>query len=112
MIGTYVARCCTFAIMHAVVNRLKLSGPMPAEVWQRAQAEVPPRARQVSGFKALYVIEAADDEVVLVVVADTAEALDRIADEVGNTWMRENVLPYLAAPPDRQVGRIVATSEI
>lgn len=97
--------------MHAVVNRLRLSTPIPPEVWARAQEEVPPRARAVPGFKALHVIQVSDDEVVLVVVADSAETLDRVATEVGNTWMRDNVIPHLAAPPERQVGRVVASSE-
>lgn len=97
--------------MYAVVNRLRLSTPIPPEVWERAQAEVPARARQVPGFRSLQVIEVSADEVVLVVLADSAEALDRIADEVGNSWMREHVLPHLASPPERQVGKVVATSE-
>lgn len=97
--------------MHAVVNRLRLSRPLSPEVWSRAQAEVLPLARQVPGFKSLHVIEMTDEEVVLVIVADTAETLDRVATEAGNAWMRENVIPHLAAPPDRQIGRVVATSE-
>ncbi|HET6816783.1 MAG TPA: hypothetical protein VFH66_06105 [Mycobacteriales bacterium] len=97
--------------MHAVVNRLRLSEPIPPDVWSRAQAEVPPLAREVPGFKALHVIEISDDEVVLVVLADSAETLDRVATEVGNSWMRENVIPYLAGPPDRQIGKVVASSD-
>ena len=31
--------------------------------------------------------------------------------EVGNTWMREHVMPHLAGPPDRQIGKVVATSD-
>jgi hypothetical protein len=69
--------------MHAVVNRLRLKAPIPAEVWSRAQVEVPPLARQVPGFKSLYVVELTEEEVVLVVVGDTAETLDRVATEVG-----------------------------
>lgn len=97
--------------MHAVVNRLRLSTPIPPEVWARAQAEVAPRAREVPGFQALYVVEVTDEEVVLVIVAESAETLDRVATEAGNAWMREHVLPHLAAPPDRQVGKVVASSE-
>jgi hypothetical protein len=97
--------------VHAVVNRLRLKSAIPPEVWERAQAEVPTRARTIPGFHALHIIEVSEYEVVLVVIAETAEALDRIANEIGNTWMRENVIPHLAAPPDRQVGRVVATSD-
>jgi hypothetical protein len=97
--------------MYAVVNRLRLSTPIPPEVWERAQAEVPARAREVPGFEALHVIEISDEEIVLVVIADTAETLDRVATEVGNTWMRDNVIPHLAGPPERQTGKVVASSD-
>ncbi len=96
--------------MYAVVNRLRLKSAIPPEVWERAQAELPARAREVPGFEALYVIEVADDEVVLLVVGDTAETLDRVASEVGNDWMTDNVIPHLAAPPDRQIGKVVASA--
>lgn len=97
--------------MYAVVNRLRLSTPIPQDVWDRAQTEVPPRAREVPGFKALYVIQVTDDEVVLLVVADSAETLDRVATEAGNAWMRDNVIAHLASPPERQIGKVVASSE-
>lgn len=97
--------------MHAVVSRLHLKTPIPPGVWDRAHVEVPALARNVPGFQALHVIEMSDEEVVLVVLADSAEALDRIATEVGNAWMVDNVIPHLAAPPDRQIGTVVASSE-
>ena len=95
--------------MYAVVNRLRLGSPIAPEVWDRAQAELPPRMREIDGFSGFHVIEISPDEVVLVILADTAETLDRIATEVGGAWMRENVIPHLAEPPDRQIGRVVAS---
>ena len=97
--------------MHAVVNRLRLTPDRPADLWSRAQDEVPARARQVPGFHSVDMIELSATEVVLVVVADSPATLDRIADEVGNAWMRENVFPYLAGPPERQIGEVVVTSD-
>lgn len=66
---------------------------------KRAQAELPARMRQIEGFERFHVIEMAPDEVVLVIVADTAETLDRIASDVGDTWMREHVMPHLSRHP-------------
>ena len=31
--------------------------------------------------------------------------------EVGNAWMRENMVPHAAAPPDRIVGKAVVSFE-
>ena len=67
--------------------------------------------REVQGFKAFHVIEIDPSEVVLVIVADAAETLDRIASEVGNAWMRDNVLPHLAEPPSRRIGTVLASSD-
>lgn len=97
--------------MHAVVNRLSLSTPIPPDVWSRAETEVVASAQQIPGFRALYVIEVSADEVVLLIIGDSAETLDRVATEAGNAWMRENVIPHLAAPPDRRIGKVVASSE-
>lgn len=95
--------------MNAVVNRLRLNTTISPDVWQRAETELPTLMKQIAGFETFYAIEVSPDEMVLVIVADTAETLDRIATEVGNSWMREHVAPHLAEPPSRQIGRIVAS---
>lgn len=97
--------------MYAVVNHLHLSMPIGPDVWERAEAELPRRMREVEGFQAFHVIQVADDHLILVIVADSAEVLDRIAGDVGGDWMRENIVRHLAEPPQRLVGKIVATSE-
>jgi hypothetical protein len=48
---------------------------------------------------------------VVLVLGDGPEALDRTRDEIGNEWMRENVIPHVAAPPDRIVGEAVVAYE-
>jgi len=50
------------------------------------------------------------DHVVLVITGDDADVLDRLAAEVGSPWMVENVVPLLAAPPERHVGPIIASA--
>ncbi len=96
--------------MHAVVNRLRLNSAIPPDVWARAQAELPSRTRGIQGVDAFHVFELGPEDLVRIIVAETPETLDRIASEVGNTWMREHVLPHLAEPPSRQIGKVVASS--
>jgi hypothetical protein len=96
--------------VHAVVNRLRLASTAPTDLWERAQTELLPRMMQVDGFEQMHVVEMAPGEVVVIIVADAAETLDRIATEAGNSWMIENVIPHIAEPPDRQVGKIVVSS--
>jgi hypothetical protein len=46
----------------------------------------------------------------LVIVGESAEAVERVATEVGSPWMRTNVVPLLASPPDRHIGPIIAST--
>lgn len=63
----------------------------------------------VGGFSGLNIIEVANDHVVLMIMGDDANVLDRMATEVGTPWMRENVAPLLAGPPERHMGPIIAS---
>jgi hypothetical protein len=96
--------------MQAVVNRLRISSPLAPDVWERAQAELVPRMLAIAGFLGLDVVEMAGDEVVLVLLGEDEDALNRAATQVGNAWMSENVIAHLAGTPDRQIGRVVVTT--
>ena len=67
--------------------------------------------RALEGFQGFRAVQVADDQVVLVIFADTADVLDRIATDLGNAWMGANVAPFLAGAagpadrPDHRVGR-------
>ena len=39
-----------------------------------------------------------------------AEALDRIATEVGSPWLMRTVVPRLAGAPDHQLGPVIAST--
>jgi hypothetical protein len=43
------------------------------------------------------------------VVVNTADALDHMASELGNSSMGTHVTPLLDGPPDRRIGAIIAT---
>ena len=97
--------------MHAVVNRLRLAQPIDPAVFEAAQRELPPRAAQIDGLRAFHVLRVGDDELVVLVIGDTPDALDRMRDEVGNAWMREQIVPHLAGGTERLVGQAVVSYE-
>ncbi len=96
--------------MHAVVNELTFAQPVDAALFLQARDEMEAAMRAVPGFEAFHVVRTSDTTAVLLIVAASAETLDRLATEVGSPWMRAHVVPLLAAPPGRQVGEIVAST--
>lgn len=96
--------------MHAVLNHLHFSDDVDPGLFAAAEIELLPRMRAVDGFQGFHVVQTSPTEVTLVILAVDADTLDRIATEVGSPWMRANVIPLLAAPPNRQVGPVLASS--
>jgi hypothetical protein len=66
--------------------------------------------RAVKGFRGLEVIQTSEYDVILVILGENVEVLDQIATEIGSPWMRENVVPLLAGPPDRHIGPSIVSS--
>jgi len=97
--------------MHAVVNRLRLARPIDPSVFEAAQRELPPRAAEIDGLRAFHVLRAGDDELIVLIMGDTPEALEQMRTEVGNDWMRENVVPHLAGGTERIVTEAVVSWE-
>ena len=94
-----------------MVNLLTFKEPVDRALFEAAQRELVPRMREVEGFLDLHVIQTSDTEVVLVILGDTVETLDRVATEIGSPWMMANVVPLLAGPPQRHIGPVIASSE-
>jgi hypothetical protein len=80
-------------------------------LFARAEDEVVPQARGIEGFRGLHVIQVARDHFILIIVGEDAEALDRVATEVGSPCMMTHVVHLLASPPDRHIGPLVATTD-
>jgi hypothetical protein len=97
--------------MHAVVNRLRLARPIDSSVFENAQRDLPPRAAEIEGLRAFHVLRAGDDELVVLIMGDTPEALEQMRAEVGNDWMRENVVAHLAGGTERVVAEAVVSWE-
>jgi hypothetical protein len=68
--------------------------------------------RRHRGFDAFHVIQTSDRDGIFVIVATDAQALDRIAIEVGSPWMRANVVFRLAAPPTTGLAQSAFAHEV
>lgn len=95
--------------MHAVVNHLQFVEPVDPALFAEAERVLPAQMRAIEGFRGFHVVQPAADRVILLILGDTAEGVERVATEVGSPWMRANVVPLLAAPPDRHVGPVIAS---
>jgi hypothetical protein len=93
--------------MHAVVNHMKLSTPLDDNIIDRMNSELMAKIAKMPGVANALCVQVADDGIVVVVVCESAESLERVHQEVGLPWVRENLKPYLAST-DRKVGPVIA----
>jgi heme-degrading monooxygenase HmoA len=98
--------------MHAVINTLRFKDAVDPTLFPRAERELADQMRGMDGFQGFRAVQVADDQVVLVIFADTAEALDGMASQLGDTWMAENIAPLLAGPPERRIGAVVSSVSV
>jgi hypothetical protein len=98
--------------MHAVINTLRFKNSVDRALFMRAEHELADQMRTIEGFQGFRVVQVSDDQIVLVIFADSAEVLDRMAAELGNGWMAANVAPLLDGPPDRRIGPIITSVSI
>jgi len=96
--------------MAAVVNLLRFKDTVEPDLFPRAQRELTPQMRAIEGFQDFFAIQTSDTEVILLILGDDVDALNRLATEVGSPWMTANVVPLLAGPPDRHIGPTIASS--
>jgi hypothetical protein len=47
----------------------------------------------------------------VLVIGDREDALERMREQIGNEWMRQNIVPHLSAPTDRITGEAVVSFE-
>jgi hypothetical protein len=93
--------------MRAVINRIRLKEPIDDEVFAAAQRELPDRVAGIGGICGFHLVRCANDELIVVIFGESEESLDQMRAEIGNEWMRANVVPHAASPPDRIVGEVV-----
>lgn len=93
-----------------MVNHLHFNEPIDAALFVSAENDLVPEMRAIDGFEGFHVVQTSERDAILVILGDSAETLDRVATEVGSPWMRANVVPLLAGPPERHIGPIAAST--
>ncbi len=95
--------------MHVVVNHLHFREPVSDATVRSAQAAVV----QVvdAGGLAARVIKVEDTHWILLLEFSSPDDADRVAQEVGGPWMRENIVPLLARGTERSVGEVIAAAQ-
>ena len=104
------ARALAFGPMAAIVDHLHFKEPIDPAIFARFEIDLVPHMRAVEGFRGLEVIETSEHDAILMILGDSIEALVQIAAEVGSPWMQENIVPLLDRPPQRHIGRTIASS--
>ena len=93
--------------MYAVVNRLTFARPVDQQVVDLFAEEGIPRMREAGCLDAR-VVRGAPEQIVLVILFESAEQCDDVTARVGSPWMRERIVPLLAGPTERLTGPVVA----
>jgi len=93
--------------MHAVVNHMKLSRPLDGDIIERMNSELMSDIGKMPGVVQGLCVQVADDGIVVVVVCESEDFLERVHQEVGLPWVRDNLKPYLAGT-DRKTGPVIA----
>ena len=94
-------------LVHAVVNHMKLGTPLDDDIIERMNSGLMAKAAGMPGFRNAYCVQTAHDGIVIIVVCESAEALERVHQEVGSPWVGGNLLPYVAST-DRKTGPVIA----
>ena len=93
--------------MYSVVNHMKLSRPLDDDIIDRMNSELMPSIARMPGAVEALCVQVAEDGIVVVVVCESADSLERVHQEVGRPWIGRNLKPYLAST-DRKVGPVIA----
>ncbi len=94
--------------MHVVVNHLRLRDPATEATLAAMSDGV--RIAVDAGALAARVARVDDRHLILILEFPSAEEADRVAREVGGSWMREHVRPLLAGDTERSLGEVIASA--
>jgi hypothetical protein len=94
--------------VHVVVNHLRLRDAVTAETLDAMSEGV--RIAVDAGALVARVAKVDERHLILLLEFPTAEDADRIAREVGGSWMREKIRPLLAGDTERSLGEVVAAA--
>jgi precorrin isomerase len=94
--------------VHVVINHLRLRDAATDATLDAMSDGV--RIAVDAGALAARVAKVDERHLILILEFPTAEDADRIAREVGGSWMRENIRPLLAGDTERSVAEVIASA--
>jgi hypothetical protein len=97
--------------MHAVLSRIRLREPLSDAALAAAQRDLDAQAVQVEGLAAIHALRTDGGHLVVLVFGDDEAALERTRVQMGNTFMREHVMPHADGQPERTIAEVVLTYE-
>jgi hypothetical protein len=92
--------------VHVVVNHLRLRDPVSDATVAALRNGV--QLAVDAGALAARVAKVDDRHLILILDFTSAEDADRMAREVGGSWMREHISPLLEGGTDRSLGEVIA----
>ena len=93
--------------VHAVVNRIRMREPLEDAALAAAQRDLEAQAGEVEGLAGIEILRTADGDLVVLVFGDDEAALERAREQLGNTFMREHVIPHADGPPERAITEVI-----
>jgi hypothetical protein len=97
------------AQLFAAIRRGKVKPGMAAEFAKRVEAGALPVMKKMDGFKGYYLISGADDTVVAVSLF-TNQAVAQSSTQTLMPWIKENLGPLLASPPEPFEGTVLVSA--
>jgi hypothetical protein len=97
--------------MYAAIRRGKIKPGMAGEFAKRVQAGALPVMKKMDGFKAYYLVMGADDTVIAVSLF-TNKAVAEGSTQKLMPWIKENLGPLLASPPEPIEGEVVLSEVV
>lgn len=94
------------AQMFAAIRRSKLKPGMSVEFAKRVEAGAVPIMKKMDGFKAFYMVFGTDHTVISISLF-TNKAVAEGSTQKLMPWIKENLGPLLASPPEAIAGEVV-----
>ena len=94
--------------LFAAIRRGKCKPGLAGEFAKRVEAGALPVMRAMDGFKGYYLIAGADDTIIAVSLF-TNKAVAETSTQTLMPWIKENLGPLLASPPEAIDGTVVVS---
>lgn len=92
--------------MFAAIRRGKIKPGMAEEFAKRVKAGALPEMKKMDGFKAYYLVIGGDDTVIAVSLFSNKAVAESSTQKL-MPWIKENLGPLLASPPEPIEGTVV-----